>query len=77
MLWDWSTAGKLKDGKPFALKDDKGHPSYDSKKGDFLYEENVQPTYSWFNGKVTYVTDDDPLDTSKPVVLNALGGDAQ
>ena len=77
MLWDWSTAGKLKDGKPFAIKDDKGHPSYDSKKGDFIYEENVQPTYSWFNGKVTYVTDEDRLDTTQPVVLNALGGSAE
>ncbi|WP_319529420.1 tetrathionate reductase family octaheme c-type cytochrome [uncultured Cohaesibacter sp.] len=76
MLWDWSTAGQLKDGKPFTVKDDKGHPKYDSKKGDFLYEENVKPTYAWFNGKFTYVTDDDPVDTSKPVVLNELGGQA-
>ena len=76
MLWDWSTAGKLKDGKPYVEKGPDGHPKYVSKKGSFRYAENVRPTYSWFNGKFTYVTDEDPVDPSKPVVLNALGGQA-
>ena len=76
MLWDWSTAGKLKDGKPFVTKDEAGHPSYNSKKGNFIYGENVEPTYAWFNGQFTYLTDEDVLDPSQPIIINALGGDA-
>ncbi len=76
MLWDWSTAGKKKDGKPYVEKDENGHPSYNSKKGTFVYKENVTPVYAWFNGTITYKTDDDPLDTTSPVVLNQLHGDA-
>ena len=76
MFWDWSTAGKKKDGKPFVTKDEKGNQTYNTKKGTFVYKENVQPTYAWFNGNFTYKTDEDPLDTSKPAILNALHGDA-
>jgi hypothetical protein len=66
MSWDWSTAGKLdKDGKPFKLKDSAGHDAYDSKKGDFKYEDNVIPEYIWFNGKVNYTLRDTKLDPSQ------------
>ena len=75
-LWDWSTAGKLKDGKPFSIKDDHGHATYLSTKGDFKYEENVQPHYAWFNGDYTYKLIDDKIDPTKPVELNALHGSA-
>ncbi len=75
-LWDWSTAGKLKDGKPYTIKDDNGHPKYMSLKGTFKYEENVTPTYAWFNGKMDYTLDDDVIDPSKVTTLNKLKGDA-
>ena len=46
MSWDWSTAGKMDDkGKPIVKKDDKKHVIYDSRKGDFVLEENVVPEY--------------------------------
>ncbi|WP_373235950.1 tetrathionate reductase family octaheme c-type cytochrome [Cohaesibacter celericrescens] len=73
-LWDWSTAGKLKDGKPYSTKDEHGHLSYMSQKGNFEYQENVQPHYAWFNGKYTYTLIDDKIDPTKPVELNALHG---
>ncbi|SNY91534.1 octaheme c-type cytochrome, tetrathionate reductase family [Cohaesibacter sp. ES.047] len=75
-LWDWSTAGKLKDGKPYTLMDEHGHPSYMSKKGDFEYHENVQPHYAWFNGTTTWTLLDDTIDPSAPVEINALSGTA-
>ena len=76
MLWDWSTAGKLKDGKPFSIKDEHGHAIYLSTKGDFKYEENVQPHYAWFNGTFKYTLLDDKIDPDNgPVQLNALMGE--
>ncbi|MEW5769328.1 MAG: tetrathionate reductase family octaheme c-type cytochrome [Pseudomonadota bacterium] len=77
MLWDWSTAGKLdKDGKPIKLKDSGGHDSYDSKKGDFKYETNVIPEYSWYNGTVNYTLRETKLDPSKVVKINSFEGSA-
>lgn len=76
MRWDWSTAGRLTpDGKPIIRKDDSGHVVYDSKKGDFVVGENVQPEYVWFNGEVTYTLLGDKVDKSDGVTrINKLGG---
>jgi octaheme c-type cytochrome (tetrathionate reductase family) len=72
--WDWSTAGKLKDGKPFKIMDDHGHPSYLSTKGNFEYGENVTPHYAWYNGNFRYTLLDDKIDPTKTVELNAILG---
>jgi octaheme c-type cytochrome (tetrathionate reductase family) len=75
MAWDWSTAGKLTaEGKPFQKKDEHGHVIYDSKKGDFKLAENVVPDYQWFNGKVTYTTQDDTIDPASVVKINTFHG---
>jgi octaheme c-type cytochrome (tetrathionate reductase family) len=75
MGWDWSTAGRLSpQGKPIQVKDDKGHVIYDSKKGDFKLGENVVPDYVWFNGKVTYTTQDDKIDPTRVVKVNTFHG---
>ncbi|HEY0845556.1 MAG TPA: tetrathionate reductase family octaheme c-type cytochrome [Noviherbaspirillum sp.] len=75
MRWDWSTAGQLTpDGKPIIRKDDKGHVIYDSKKGDFVVAENVQPEYVWFNGEVTYTLLGDKVDKADVVRINKMGG---
>lgn len=75
MSWDWSTAGKLdKDGKPFKLKDSIGHDAYDSRKGDFKYEDNVIPEYIWFNGKVNYTLRETKLDPSQVIKINSFEG---
>jgi octaheme c-type cytochrome (tetrathionate reductase family) len=65
MSWDWSTSGKMSpEGKPFQTKDAKGHVIYDSKKGDFVLQENVVPEYVWFNGNVIYTLRGDKVDKS-------------
>lgn len=64
MSWDWSAAGKMKDGKPYAEKGDLGKDVYMTKKGAFTWEKFVVPEYGWFNGviKNTLLTDKiDPL----------------
>ncbi|MDK9723870.1 MAG: tetrathionate reductase family octaheme c-type cytochrome [Sterolibacteriaceae bacterium MAG5] len=74
MSWDWSTAGKLKDGKPFTVKDSGGHDAYDSKKGDFRYESHVIPEYVWLNGKVKYTLLGDPVNENGVTKINEFFG---
>jgi octaheme c-type cytochrome (tetrathionate reductase family) len=73
--WDWSTAGKLKDGEPYTVKDSLGNPVYKSIKGSFEWGRNLTPEYQWFNGTARhYVLGDKIEDTSKALVLNELNG---
>jgi octaheme c-type cytochrome (tetrathionate reductase family) len=76
MTWDWSTAGKLKDGKPFTLKDSAGHDSYASIKGSFTYEGDVVPEYQWINGKVKYTLLGDPVNVGGVTKINEYAGSA-
>lgn len=77
MTWDWSTAGKLTpEGKPITKKDSAGRNAYDSKKGDFTWEDHVIPEYVWFNGKVNYTLRETKLDPSKVVKINSFEGSA-
>jgi len=75
MWWDWSKAGKKKDGKPYAAKGDLGKPVYDTKKGEFIWEKNVQPEYFWFNGSINTLTALDTIDPSKEVKISWPEGD--
>ncbi len=77
--WDWRTAGKLKNGEGFKQEgytqgDGKHRYTYKSIKGDFKYDENVIPTYRWFNGVSTFSTIDTKFDPTKPVDINHLEG---
>ena len=74
MSWDWSTAGQMKEGKPFTEKDPSGKDAYDSKKGNFTWEHDVIPEYIWFNGKVDYTLRETKLDPSKVVKINSFEG---
>jgi len=74
MEWNWSDAGKLRDGKPFMEEDSMGNHSYMSIKGSFRWEKNVQPEYVWFNGTASHYLLNDTVDDSKVVVLNQLHG---
>ncbi|MDR5652261.1 tetrathionate reductase family octaheme c-type cytochrome [Ruixingdingia sedimenti] len=78
-LWDWSTAGQLKDGKPFSVSgftrsDGKELETYLSTKGTFEWAENVAPHYAWFDGTVEYTNDTTAIDPSAPVEINPLHG---
>ena len=70
MSWDWSTAGKKKDGKPYEEKGPYGKPVYDSKKGNFIWEKNVRPQYFWYNGAMEHLTVRDRIDPGQTVALN-------
>ena len=75
MLWDWSTAGKLKDGKPYTTEDQFGQHDYMSIKGTMAWDKNVKPEYQWFNGSIESVTVKDPVDPSGTVaVSHPVGG---
>jgi hypothetical protein len=75
MYWDWSTAGqKNPDGSQIVTYDENGNVNYDTKKGSFVWKENVIPETVWFNGEVTYTLLDDQLPAGR-VTLNKLGGD--
>ncbi|MEW5733350.1 MAG: tetrathionate reductase family octaheme c-type cytochrome [Thermodesulfobacteriota bacterium] len=74
MSWDWSTAGKKKpDGSDIVEMKD-GRPSYDTKKGSFVWEKNVMPEYMWYDGRLTYVTLKDKIDPSGRVFMNPPSG---
>ncbi len=80
-FWDWSTAGKKKDGKPygeegFTQSDGKHLHTYLSTKGDFKWGEDVKPYYSWFNGQVEYTKQDATIDPSRIVEVNRIPGSA-
>jgi hypothetical protein len=72
MFWDWSTAGR-KDEQGTGIKetDADGHPKYDFMKGDFVYEQNVRPTYAWWNGKVDRMLLGDSYEEGQEVVTLA------
>lgn len=65
MKWDWSTAGKLKDGKPYTEEDEDGNHSYFSNKGSFVWGKSLKPDYVWFNGTADHYFLGDVMDTSK------------
>lgn len=64
--WDWSTAGQ-------DLPED--HYTYLKIKGTFIYEQNLTPTYLWFNGNLDYrYLLGDRIDPSQPTVMNLPAG---
>ncbi len=74
-FWDWSTAGKLKDGKPYEEDDADGNHTYLSIKGSFKWGKNLKPDYIWFNGTADhYLLGDIIDDTTKPLKINSLNG---
>ena len=73
--WDWSTAGRLDNGKPIEEDDELGNHAYLSIKGSFKWGKNLSPEYVWFNGTADhYLLGDTISDISKPLVLNSLNG---
>lgn len=76
MWWDWSTAGKLDaDNQPLKLRDEHGHVSYLSEKGNFRHGEDVVPHYAWFDGTVEYTMVDEVFDIDNPPLeINRLDG---
>ncbi len=73
--WDWSTSGRLDNGKPVEEDDELGNHTYLSIKGSFKWGKNLSPEYVWFNGTADhYLLGDIVSDTSMPLALNTLNG---
>jgi len=75
IAWDWSTAGKLKNGEEFEQDDSLGNHTYLSIKGSFTWGRNLTPDYVWFNGTAAHYLIGDKVDTTKPILLNKFNGD--
>jgi len=70
--WYWSDAGQ--DVNPIPVDPESGRPTYDKKKGTFVWEYNVRPTLRYSNGKwnrpvlgVTDKYDEEPISLGAPV----------
>jgi octaheme c-type cytochrome (tetrathionate reductase family) len=74
LSWDWSTAGKMKNGKPFKIEGPYGKDTYFTLKGNFKWGKNVQPEYQFFNGTASHTLLTDKIDPTKTVELNHLNG---
>ncbi len=74
MTWDWSQAGKLKDGKPYKTEDEFGKHDYLTIKGAFKWAKNVTPEYFWYNGVIKSVTAQDMIDPGQVVPVSAPVG---
>jgi len=76
-FWDWTTAGdRNEDGSIKIVDDDTtGKPIYDSRKGNFLWESNVVPTYLWSNGNFDWSLPGEPVVQEDGFLINeVLGG---
>jgi hypothetical protein len=73
--WDWSTAGRLKNGAPYEEDDAEGNHTYLSIKGSFKWGKNLRPEYIWFNGTADhYLLGDVIADSTVPLKINTLNG---
>ncbi|APH38470.1 tetrathionate reductase family octaheme c-type cytochrome [Methanohalophilus halophilus] len=68
MYWDWSQAGQDIDPVP---TDEYGKATYNKKKGSFVWEKNVTPSYAWYNGSSALYKLGDKINTDGVTVMNA------
>jgi len=68
--WYWADAGQ--DIDPIPVDPDTGRPTYDKKKGTFVWENNVTASLRYFDGKWSrFIIGVNDQYTSTPVVLGA------
>jgi octaheme c-type cytochrome (tetrathionate reductase family) len=73
MSWKWSDAGKLRNGEPYREFNSDSTIEYQSIKGTFVWDRNVEPDYIWFNGTADHYLLGDTI-KSVPVEMNTLFG---
>ncbi len=66
MVWNWSEAGQDLGDDPHV---------YLKIKGSFVYEQNVQPQYFWYNGVADRYILGDPIAEEGPTYINYPQGD--
>jgi len=72
--WDWASAGRLKEGRPYEEKNEKGWVTYTSMRGKMEWQREVRPEYIWYNGNLKFTRLTDTLPATRPVVLNPAEG---
>jgi octaheme c-type cytochrome (tetrathionate reductase family) len=73
--WDWSTAGKLRNGEPYEEDDADGNHTYLSIKGSFEWGKNLKPDYVWFNGTADHYLLGEVFDNATNALkINSLNG---
>jgi hypothetical protein len=74
---DWSDAGNLdQNGQPQEWDDPDGNPKYMSDKGTFVWNDQLEPEYTWFNGTASHYLLGEKIDTGNlPLKLNTLLGE--
>jgi len=72
--WDWSKAGKLKNGKPYHVLDKEDNHLYLSIKGSFVWKKHLKPQYVWFNGTAGHYFLGDKFNPDTVLDLNYLYG---
>lgn len=73
LWWDWSTAGKTKNGEAYHESDVDGNHNYLTIKGNFVWDDNVEPEYYWFNGTADHYVTGDKIEEI-PLKINELIG---
>lgn len=68
--WDWSKAGEDREKSV----DADGNETYSKMKGEFAWEKNVTPVYTWYNGTTDLYLIGDQVE-AKVVKLNKTNGD--
>ncbi len=70
--WDWSEAGQDIDPIP---TDQFGKPTYDKKKGSFVWDMNVKPELKWFNGqwRRVVISDERHYETLPAILAEPVG----
>lgn len=77
LSWDWSQAGKKKNGKKYKTKDEFGKYDYMSIKGQMKWAKNLKPEYFWYNGIIKSVTAKDQIDPGQTVKVSWPVGSTQ
>jgi octaheme c-type cytochrome (tetrathionate reductase family) len=77
MSWDWSQAGKTKDGKKYKTKDEFGKFDYMTIKGQMKWAKHIKPEYFWYDGIIKSVTAKDSIDPVGTVAVSWPEGNRQ
>jgi octaheme c-type cytochrome (tetrathionate reductase family) len=74
LWWDWSTAGRLDEmGLPYAEPDADGNHNYLSIKGNFVWDDHVEPEYTWFNGIADHYLGTDTIKEIPVKIIDLYG----
>lgn len=74
--WDWSKAGKKKDGKPYKEEGALKRHDYMTIKGEMKWAKDLKPEYAWYDGTLKTVTLKDSFDPNKILSVSSSEANA-